>query len=97
MRILGLSFDYHDAAAALVVDGVAVAASAEERFTRVKHDRRLPESAARWCLERAGIEAGDLDAVVFYEKPFRKFSRILSGAVDAFPSSAALFRRAAGA
>jgi carbamoyltransferase len=97
MKILGLSFDYHDAAAALVVDGVPIAAAAEERFPRVKHDRRLPESAARWCLARAGLKAGDLDAVVFYEKPFRKLSRILAGALDTFPSSAALFRRAAGA
>ena len=97
MRILGLSFDYHDAAAALVVDGAAVAAASEERFTRVKHDRRLPENAARWCLERAGLAAGDLDAVVFYEKPFRKLSRILAGTLDTFPSSAAMFRRAAGA
>ncbi|MFI5350714.1 MAG: carbamoyltransferase [Elusimicrobiota bacterium] len=97
MRILGLSFDYHDAAAALVVDGVPVAAASEERFTRVKHDRRLPESAARWCLERTGLAAGDLDAVVFYEKPFRKLSRILAGTLDTFPSSARMFRRAAGA
>ena len=97
MRVLGLSFDYHDAAAALVVDGIPVAAASEERFTRVKHDRRLPESAARWCLERAGIQAGDLDAVVFYEKPFRKLSRILAGALDTFPSSAKMFRRATGA
>ncbi len=97
MRILGVSFDYHDAAAALVVDGIPVAAVQEERFTRVKHDRRLPENAARWCLTRAGLAAGDLDAVVFYEKPFRKLSRILAGTLDTFPSSAALFRRAAGA
>ncbi|MFI5363967.1 MAG: carbamoyltransferase [Elusimicrobiota bacterium] len=97
MRILGLSFDYHDAAAALVVNGVPVAAASEERFSRVKHDRRLPERAARWCLGRAGLEPGDLDAVVFYEKPFRKLSRIFAGALDTFPSSSALFRRAAGA
>ncbi len=97
MRILGLSFDYHDAAAALVVDGVPVAAAQEERFTRVKHDRRLPESAARWCLARANLDAGDLDAIVFYEKPFRKLTRILAGSIATFPRSAAMFRRAAGA
>ena len=97
MRVLGLSFDYHDAAAALVVDGQPVAACSEERFTRIKHDRSLPERAARWCLEDAGLEAGDLDAVVFYEKPFLKFSRILAGSLDTFPSSASLFRRATGA
>ena len=97
MRILGLSFDYHDAAAALVVDGVPVAAEAEERFSRLKHDRRLPARAISFCLERAGLTAADLDAVVFYEKPFRKLSRILAGAVSTFPSSGALFRRAMGA
>jgi carbamoyltransferase len=97
VRILGLSFDYHDAAAALVVDGAPVAAAPEERFTRLKHDRRLPARAIAFCLERAGLTAADLDAVVFYEKPFRKLSRILAGAVSTFPSSGALFRRAMGA
>ncbi len=97
MNILGLSFDYHDAAAALVVDGVPVAAAPEERFSRLKHDRRLPARSIEFCLKRAGLSAGDLDAVVFYEKPFRKLSRILAGAVSTFPSSGALFRRAMGA
>lgn len=97
MNILGLSFDYHDAAAALVVDGVPVAAAPEERFSRLKHDRRLPARAIEFCLRRAGLAAGDLDAVVFYEKPFRKLSRILAGAVSTFPSSGALFRRSMGA
>jgi carbamoyltransferase len=97
MRVLGLSFDYHDAAAALVVDGLPVAAAPEERFSRLKHDRRLPLRSIAFCLERAGLKAGDLDAVVFYEKPFRKLSRILAGAVSTFPSSGALFRRAMGA
>lgn len=97
MRILGLSFDYHDAAAALVVGGVPVAAAPEERFSRLKHDRRLPARSIEFCLKRAGLAADDLDAVVFYEKPFRKLSRILAGAVSTFPSSGALFRRAMGA
>jgi carbamoyltransferase len=97
LNVLGLSFDYHDAAAALVVKGVPVAAAAEERFSRLKHDRRLPKNAIDFCLARAGLDAGDLDAVVFYEKPFRKLSRILAGAVSTFPASGALFRRAMGA
>jgi len=97
LNILGLSFDYHDAAAALVVGGVPVAAAPEERFSRLKHDRRLPARSIEFCLKRAGLSAGDLDAVVFYEKPFRKLSRILAGAVSTFPSSGALFRRAMGA
>jgi carbamoyltransferase len=76
-RILGLSAYYHDAAAALVVDGRVVAAAQEERFTRRKHDERFPEHAARFCLDFAGLRLRDLDAVVFYDKPFLKFERLL--------------------
>jgi carbamoyltransferase len=76
-RILGLSAYYHDAAAALVVDGRIVAAAQEERFTRRKHDARFPGHAARFCLEHAGLRLRDLDAVVFYDKPFLKFERLL--------------------
>ncbi|HEX2897653.1 MAG TPA: carbamoyltransferase N-terminal domain-containing protein, partial [candidate division Zixibacteria bacterium] len=79
MKILGLSCFYHDAAAALVVDGILTAAAGEERFTRIKHDPEFPKNAANFCLNKAGIEAGDLDYVVFYDKPFTKFDRILSG------------------
>ena len=75
--ILGLSAFYHDAAAALVVDGRVVAAAQEERFTRVKHDARFPRLAVEYCLAEAGLGAGDLDHVVFYEKPFLKFERLL--------------------
>ena len=75
--ILGISAFYHDSAAALVVDGRVVAAAQEERFSRVKHDHRFPRLASRFCLERAGIGAADLDHVVFYEKPYLKFERIL--------------------
>ena len=76
-RILGLSAYYHDAAAALVVDGRVVAAAQEERFTRRKHDERFPGHASRYCLEFAGLQLPDLDAVVFYDKPFLKFERLL--------------------
>jgi len=76
-RILGLSAYYHDAAAALVVDGRIVAAAQEERFTRRKHDEHFPAQAARYCLEAAGLRLRDLDAVVFYDKPFLKFERLL--------------------
>ncbi len=75
--ILGLSAYYHDSAAALVVDGRIVAAAQEERFSRVKHDHRFPRHAVDFCLREAGIGPGDLDHVVFYEKPFLKFERIL--------------------
>lgn len=75
--ILGLSAYYHDSAAALVVDGRIVAAAQEERFSRVKHDHRFPQHAVDYCLGEAGIGPEDLDHVVFYEKPFLKFERIL--------------------
>ena len=75
--VLGLSAYYHDSAAALVVDGRIVAAAQEERFTRVKHDHRFPRHAVDFCLGRAGLKPSDIDHVVFYEKPFLKFERLL--------------------
>jgi len=77
VRILGISAYYHDSAAALVVDGQIVAAAQEERFTRRKHDARFPVHALRFCLEYAGGVADEIDAVVFYEKPFLKFERLI--------------------
>ncbi len=77
MNILGLSFDYHDAAAALVQDGDVVAASQEERFSRKKHDERIPLQAVSFCLQQGNITAGDLDAVVFYENTALKWDRIV--------------------
>src|SRR5512139_720750 len=87
MVILGLSCFYHDAAAALVRDGTLVAAAQEERFTRVKHDPSFPAHAIRYCLEFGKIDAGGLDAVVFYDKPFVKFERILQTSIATFPRS----------
>src|SRR5438309_5436915 len=75
--ILGISAFYHDSAAALIRDGKIVAAAQEERFTRLKADARFPSSAIRYCLEQAAISAGELDHVVFYEKPLSKFDRLL--------------------
>jgi carbamoyltransferase len=75
--ILGLSAYYHDSAAALVVDGRIVAAAQEERFTRMKHDHRFPRHAIDYCLGEAGLGPADIDHVVFYEKPFLKFERLL--------------------
>ena len=77
MRILGISAFYHDSAAALIEDGRIVAAAQEERFTRRKHDPSFPHNAIRSCLEQAGIAAHELDHVVFYDKPFLKFERLL--------------------
>ncbi|WP_283744072.1 carbamoyltransferase [Sideroxydans sp. CL21] len=77
MRILGISALYHDSAAALIEDGFIVAAAQEERFTRKKHDSRFPVNAVRYCLSEGGIGLGDVDHVVFYDKPFLKFERLL--------------------
>ena len=77
MRILGLSAYYHDSAAALVVDGRIVAAAQEERFTRKKHDSRFPVNAVRFCLGEGGFGLDEVDRVIFYDKPFLKFERIL--------------------
>ncbi|HLP57801.1 MAG TPA: carbamoyltransferase [Candidatus Deferrimicrobium sp.] len=77
MNILGISAFYHDSAAALVRDGDIAAAAQEERFTRKKHDFNFPGHAIAYCLEEAGIKPNELDYVVFYDKPFLKFERIL--------------------
>lgn len=91
MNILGISCYYHDAAAALLRDGELVAAAQEERFSRVKHDSSFPGLAIRYCLEEAGIDPEELDYVVFYEKPFVKFERILLSSLASFPRSWSLF------
>ena len=75
--ILGISAFYHDSAAALVVDGEIVAAAQEERFTRKKHDHEFPVHAVEYCLAEAGLQAGELDYVGFYDKPLLKFERLL--------------------
>lgn len=92
MYVLGVSCYYHDAAAALLHDGMLVAAAEEERFSRVKHDFGFPMNAIRFCLEQAEIESRDLDYVVFFEKPFRKFDRILMTALQTYPQSWKVFR-----
>ncbi len=92
MYILGISCYYHDAAAALLQDGMLVAAAEEERFTRIKHDYGFPTHAIDFCLRQAGITAQDLDYVVFYEKPLQKFERILLTSLQTFPQSWGVFR-----
>jgi carbamoyltransferase len=77
MYILGVSAFYHDSAACLLKDGEIIAAAQEERFTRKKHDAGFPHHAIMYCLEEAGIAANQIDNVVFYEKPFVKFERLL--------------------
>ncbi len=77
MNILGISALYHDSAACLLQDGRIVAAAQEERFTRKKHDASFPLQAIRYCLAEGGVDKNGIDAVVFYDKPLTKFSRIL--------------------
>jgi carbamoyltransferase len=94
MKILGISAFYHDSAAALVVDGEIVAAAQEERFSRKKHDARFPSNAVRYCLEAGGLQTADLDSVVFYDKPFLKFERLLETYLMFAPSGFSSFRMA---
>lgn len=93
MNILGISALHRDAAAALLRDGAPVAAAEEERFTRRRHDADFPSRAIRFCLQQGGITVGELDRVVFYEKPLRKFERIISTHLRSFPRSAGSFSR----
>ncbi|RMG64265.1 MAG: hypothetical protein D6715_09935 [Calditrichaeota bacterium] len=94
MYILGISAFYHDAAACLLEDGRIVAAAQEERFSRVKHDARFPRQAIEYCLSEAGIQAGDLALVAFYDKPFIKFERILETYLQFAPRGLASFLQA---
>ncbi len=94
MRILGISALYHDSAAALVVDGKIVAAAQEERFTRKKHDSRFPANAIAYCLEAGGLAPGEIDHVVFYDKPFLKFERLLETYLAFAPRGFRSFRMA---
>jgi carbamoyltransferase len=87
MKILGLSAHYHDAAAALLVDGLPVAAVQEERLSRCKNDSAFPLASIEYCLDQAGLEPGDLDAIVFYERPMLKFDRVLTTLLRTFPRS----------
>lgn len=75
--ILGISAYYHDSAAALLLNGEVIAAAQQERFTRKKHDEGFPAEAIQYCLDEAGIKLGDLDHIVFYDKPLVKFERLL--------------------
>ena len=76
-KILGISAFYHDSAAAIIIDGEIVAAAQEERFTRVKHDSNYPYNAVKFVLSYTNSSLNDVDHIVFYEKPFLKFERLL--------------------
>ena len=94
MKVLGISAFYHDSAAALIDDGRIVAAAQEERFTRRRHDAGFPRNSIRFCLDYGGTDAASIDAVVFYEKPFLKFERLLETYVALAPRGLASFAKA---
>src|SRR5690348_12097263 len=94
MRVLGISAFFHDSAAALVEDGHIRAAAQEERFSRKKFDERFPQHAIRYCLAQAGIGLRDVDFVVFYDKPFLKFERLMETYVTFAPRGFASFVKA---
>jgi carbamoyltransferase len=94
MRILGISAFYHDSAAALLDNGRIVAAAQEERFSRKKHDARFPKHAVDFCLKQGNVGTSDVDYVVFYDKPFLKFERLLETYIAFAPEGFASFRMA---
>ena len=94
MDILGISAFYHDSAAALVRDGEIIAAAQEERFTRRKHDPGFPRHAIEYCLSQGGVELDDVEHVVFYDKPFLKFERLLETYLATAPRGLKSFQAA---
>src|SRR5580704_7847390 len=94
MRVLGISAFYHDSAAALVEDGRILAAAQEERFTRKKHDSSFPKNAIAYCLEEAGAQLDQLDHIVFYDKPFLKFERLMETYIALAPRGFRSFQMA---
>ena len=85
ISVLGISAFYHDSAAAIIIDGEIIAAAQEERFTRKKHDSNYPKNAISYVLAEAKIKLSEVDHIVFYEKPFLKFERLLETYVGFSP------------
>src|SRR5215211_1042008 len=94
MRVLGISAFYHDSAVALIEQDRIIAAAQEERFTRKKHDPSFPTHAIAYCLQEAKVGLDDLDHVVFYDKPFLKFERLLETYVAVAPRGFRSFKMA---
>ncbi len=92
--ILGISSYYHDSAATIIIDGKIVAAAQEERFTRIKHDSRYPFNAVNFVLDYAKVKLSEIDSIIFYEKPFLKFERLLETYVAFAPKGFAQFSKA---
>lgn len=91
MYILGISAFFHDSSAVLLKDGQIIAGADEERFTRIKHDTSFPRLAIDYCLKEANITPKQVKAIAFYEKPIRKFERVISSHVNTFPKSFWIF------
>lgn len=96
MIVLGISCYFHDSAACIIKDGKIVAAAAEERFTRIKHDNHFPIKAIEFCLNSLKISANEVDVVAFYEKPLIKFERLMSQHLENFPKSYSQFVKRIG-
>ena len=94
MFILGISAFYHDSAACLIQDGDIIAAAQEERFTRIKHDLAFPANAIKYCLKEAKISPDQIENIVFYEKPFLKFERLLETYLAFAPKGFVSFAKA---
>lgn len=94
MTVLGISAYFHDSAAALVIDGAVIAAAEEERFNRIKHYNGFPTLACKYCLEQSGMTINDIDKVVYYEKPFLKFERIIRTHINYAPKGLRTFLKA---
>jgi carbamoyltransferase len=92
MKILGISAFYHDSAATLLIDGEIAAAAQEERFTRIKHDKNYPKKSIEFCLDFCGLSIDDVDYVCFYEKPFKKFDRLINTHLSFFPDGYRYFK-----
>ena len=96
MIVLGISCYFHDSAACIIKDGEIVAAAAEERFTRIKHDNNFPIKAIEFCLNSLNIAANEVDLISFYEKPLIKFERIFYQHLENFPKNYKQFIKSMG-
>ncbi len=92
ISLLGISAFYHDSASALIRNGKIVAASQEERFSRIKNDANFPSWAINYCLEEGRVDVSDLDAIVYYDNPYRTLERIISSHLAVAPEGADLWK-----
>ena len=93
-KILGISAFYHDSSASILIDGKIISAAQEERFTRIKHDSNFPENAIKFVLKFSKLKLNEIDQIVFYEKPFLKFERLLETYVAFAPKGFVQFSKA---